>query len=163
MSFDPIDEMQKLTDDWAMRGLNHFFIDEHGYNNDECLTRNREFRIYVSDKLDKNIDPLSLSILKWMLVCDGWITGLGSCNCACCTAYYCGDSDKRKLPCPIYLDTGFPECRETPYQEYCETEEYSSAVAELQYLEDLQKRNLPSKRKASVKSRRNKEKSINTA
>jgi len=65
--------------------------------------------------MDKEtLGALKESIKKWEDIVGGEGVDRGGDNCALCHLFY----KKRCVGCPVYLKTGEPDCRNTPYVEW---------------------------------------------
>jgi len=73
--------------------------------------------------MDKEtFEALKKSIEKWEKIVNGKEGDLGSLNCALCGVFI--TKDKRCVGCPVYMKTGEPLCRETPYIDWLKHHAY---------------------------------------
>lgn len=62
------------------------------------------------------LDALKGSIAKWKGIVAGTDADYGVKNCPLCAQYWNNDCEG----CPIKNHTGYGECEDTPYQEWCD-------------------------------------------
>jgi len=73
--------------------------------------------------MDKEtLEALEGSIEKWEKIVAEKGKDLGSLNCALCGVFI--TKDKRCVGCPVYMKTGEPLCRETPYIDWLKHHAY---------------------------------------
>lgn len=92
----------------------------------------------ASGKMNKRtLKALQGSIRKWQGVVDGRVKDKGPSNCPLCEVFFYHHC----RGCPVAEHTGFSDCYDTPYDEWCEAstpaEERRAARHELAFLKSL--------------------------
>ena len=84
-------------------------------------------------RLAEGEDPLELSIQKWVDIVNGIEDDHGGFDCALCKAY----PDVGCTGCPVQKETGYSNCRGTPYTRYVIERTRENAQRELNFLISL--------------------------